>query len=55
MIDLLDAIREKLMVLFDKRRRTLTKWKGTLVPTAKNYLKKISRVSGVDYSHFIYI
>ncbi|KAI3517407.1 hypothetical protein L1887_16621 [Cichorium endivia] len=45
-VDLLDAIREKLMVRFDKKRRIVQKWKGTLVPKARNYLNSISKNLG---------
>ena len=43
-LDLLDAIRERIMVLFDKKRRICRKWKGMLVPTAKDYLNRITKV-----------
>lgn len=43
MLDLLDAIREKIMVPFDKKRRIVKKWKGLMVPTSQNYLNKISK------------
>ncbi|XP_078171459.1 uncharacterized protein LOC144565543, partial [Carex rostrata] len=45
-LDLLDAIREKIMVLFDKKRRNVRKWKGILVPKVKNYLNKITKNLG---------
>nr|XP_043633496.1 uncharacterized protein LOC122604691 [Erigeron canadensis] len=45
-LDLLDSIREKLMVQFDKKRRTIRKWKGMLVPKAKNYLRRVSKNLG---------
>ncbi|KAI3795072.1 hypothetical protein L1987_37716 [Smallanthus sonchifolius] len=45
-LDLLDSIREKIMVRFDKKRRILQKWKGTLVPNTKSYLNKISKNLG---------
>ncbi|XP_078180488.1 uncharacterized protein LOC144574401 [Carex rostrata] len=34
------------MVLFDKKRRIVRKWKGLLVPTAKDYLNKITKNLG---------
>ena len=45
-LELLDAIREKIMVHHDERRRIVGKWKGTLVPFAKNYLDNIFKASG---------
>nr|KAJ0207509.1 hypothetical protein LSAT_V11C500261200 [Lactuca sativa]KAJ0207802.1 hypothetical protein LSAT_V11C500261320 [Lactuca sativa] len=45
-LDLLDAIREKLMERFDKKRSKVKKWKGPLVPKAKNYLKTITKNLG---------
>nr|GEV35877.1 reverse transcriptase domain-containing protein [Tanacetum cinerariifolium] len=47
-IDLLDTIREMLMVWFRRKRNIVKKWKGTLVPNATNYLNKISKNLG-DY------
>nr|GEV79062.1 hypothetical protein [Tanacetum cinerariifolium] len=41
-INLLDAIIEKLMVRFDNKR-TIEQWKGNIVPTAKKYLNEISK------------
>ncbi|GJT72319.1 uncharacterized protein Tco_1031605, partial [Tanacetum coccineum] len=37
---------EMLMARFNKKRRVVSKWKGTLVPTAKTYLKNISKNLG---------
>ncbi|XP_023770327.2 uncharacterized protein LOC111918938 [Lactuca sativa] len=45
-LDLLDAIREKLMERFDKKRNKVKKWKGPLVPKAKKYLKTITKNLG---------
>ncbi|KAI3707878.1 hypothetical protein L2E82_36777 [Cichorium intybus] len=45
-LDLHDAIRQKLMERFDKKRRIVKKWKGTLVPKAKNYLNGVSKNLG---------
>nr|XP_043623589.1 uncharacterized protein LOC122595313 [Erigeron canadensis] len=45
-LDLLDAIREKLMKRFDKKRRNVKKWKGSLVPMAKNYVRTITKNLG---------
>ena len=45
MLDLLDGIREKLMELFDKKKRIVNKWKGPLVPNEKKYLERISKAS----------
>ncbi|GJZ13923.1 transposase, MuDR, MULE transposase domain protein [Tanacetum coccineum] len=45
-LNLLDGIREMLMARFDKKRRVVRKWKGTLVPAAKTYLKNISKNLG---------
>nr|GEX79599.1 transposase, MuDR, MULE transposase domain protein [Tanacetum cinerariifolium] len=42
-LDLLDGIREMLMVRFHKKRKQVKKWKGTLVPTAENHIKHISK------------
>ncbi|KAK9069470.1 hypothetical protein SSX86_011374 [Deinandra increscens subsp. villosa] len=47
-LDLLDSIREKIMVRFDKKRSNLKTWKGTLVPNVKSYLNRISKNLG-DY------
>ena len=44
-LDLLDAIRVKLMERFDKKRSKVKKWKGPLVPKARKYLKTISKAS----------
>lgn len=44
-IDLLDSIRQKIMVKFDKRRRIANTWKRPLVPSVADYIKHISRVS----------
>ncbi|XP_076890570.1 uncharacterized protein LOC143541705 [Bidens hawaiensis] len=44
-LNLLDSIREMNMVRLDKKRRILTKWKGSLVPKTKSYLNKISKAS----------
>ncbi|KAK9067649.1 hypothetical protein SSX86_011760 [Deinandra increscens subsp. villosa] len=46
-IDLLDCIREKIMIRLDKKRRLLKTWKGTLVPRTKRYLNKISKNLGI--------
>ncbi|GKA63075.1 hypothetical protein Tco_0762681 [Tanacetum coccineum] len=45
-LNLLDGIREMLMAHFDKKRRVARKWKGTLVPATKTYLKNISKNLG---------
>ncbi|KAJ9546859.1 hypothetical protein OSB04_019402 [Centaurea solstitialis] len=45
-LDLLDAIREKIMKWFDKKRRVVKNWNGSLVPIAKNYLNSISKNLG---------
>ncbi|GJS87131.1 hypothetical protein Tco_0769767 [Tanacetum coccineum] len=45
-INLLDAIIERLMVRFDNKRRIVEKWKGNIVPTAKKYLNEISKNLG---------
>ncbi|GJW22322.1 hypothetical protein Tco_0032944, partial [Tanacetum coccineum] len=45
-LNLLDGIREMLMAHFDKKRRVVRKWKGTLVPATKTYLKNISKNLG---------
>ncbi|XP_022019508.2 uncharacterized protein LOC110919548 [Helianthus annuus] len=45
-LELLDSIREKIMVRFDKKMRLSKKWKGTLVPKTKTYLDKISKKLG---------
>ncbi|XP_052624769.1 uncharacterized protein LOC111907821 [Lactuca sativa] len=45
-LDLLDAIREKVMERFDKKKSKVKKWKGPLVPKAKKYLKKIIKNLG---------
>ncbi|CAH1441568.1 unnamed protein product [Lactuca virosa] len=45
-LDLLDAIREKLMERVDKKRMLVKKWNGVLVPIAKNHLNDISKNLG---------
>ncbi|XP_071726878.1 uncharacterized protein [Rutidosis leptorrhynchoides] len=45
-LDLLDAIREKFMVRFYKKRKLVEKWNGTLVPMAKSYINSISKNLG---------
>nr|XP_043633677.1 uncharacterized protein LOC122604879 [Erigeron canadensis] len=45
-LDLLDAIRDKFMVRFYKKRKIAEKWKGTLVPKAKRYINNISKNLG---------
>ncbi|XP_071719175.1 uncharacterized protein [Rutidosis leptorrhynchoides] len=45
-LDLLDAIRDKFMVRFYKKRKTVEKWKGTLVPMAKRHINNISKKLG---------
>ncbi|KAJ9545468.1 hypothetical protein OSB04_025175 [Centaurea solstitialis] len=45
-LDLLDAIREKIMKRFDKKRRVVKNWNGSLVPIARNYLNSISKNLG---------
>ncbi|GKB12145.1 hypothetical protein Tco_0846068, partial [Tanacetum coccineum] len=45
-LNLVDGIREMLMARFDEKRRIVRKWKGTLVPAAKNYLKNITKNLG---------
>nr|KAJ0184950.1 hypothetical protein LSAT_V11C900501820 [Lactuca sativa] len=44
--DLLDAIREKIMKRFDKKRNLVNTWNGTLVPIAKNHLNDIAKNLG---------
>ncbi|XP_039143987.1 uncharacterized protein LOC120281143 [Dioscorea cayenensis subsp. rotundata] len=41
-LDLLDTIRQKIMVTMDKRRMT-TKWKDDIVPSVKKYVRNLSR------------
>jgi thymidylate synthase len=43
-IDVLDLIRQKIIMKFDRRRRITSTWKGTLVPKVADYVKNISRV-----------
>ncbi|XP_035829935.1 uncharacterized protein LOC110944388 [Helianthus annuus] len=45
-LKLLDSIREKIMVRFDKKMRLSKRWKGSLVPKTKTYLDKISKKLG---------
>ncbi|KAD7479804.1 hypothetical protein E3N88_02940 [Mikania micrantha] len=45
-LDLLDFIREKIMVRFEKKRRISKKWKDTLVPNTRSYLNRISKNLG---------
>ncbi|XP_023731454.1 uncharacterized protein LOC111879214 [Lactuca sativa] len=45
-LDLLDAIREKIMKRFDKKRNLVNTWNGTLVPIAKNHLNDIAKNLG---------
>nr|XP_043638083.1 uncharacterized protein LOC122609088 [Erigeron canadensis] len=45
-LDLVDSIREKMIKRFDKKRRIVKKWNGTLVPKAKSYLNQISKNLG---------
>nr|XP_043625843.1 uncharacterized protein LOC122597295 [Erigeron canadensis] len=45
-LDLLDVIRDKLMVRLYKKRKIAEKWKGTLVPKAKIYINNISKNFG---------
>ncbi|XP_039138760.1 uncharacterized protein LOC120276093 [Dioscorea cayenensis subsp. rotundata] len=42
-LDLLDTIRQKIMVTMDKRRRMATKWKDDIVPSVKKYVRNLSR------------
>ncbi|KAL7582506.1 uncharacterized protein LOC111921300 [Lactuca sativa] len=46
LLDLLDAIREKLMKWFDKKRMLVKRWNGVLVPNAKIRLNDISKNLG---------
>ncbi|XP_039146853.1 uncharacterized protein LOC120284116 [Dioscorea cayenensis subsp. rotundata] len=41
-LDLLDTIRQKIMVTMDKRRRMTTKWKDDIVPSVKKYVRNLS-------------
>ncbi|KAL4587087.1 hypothetical protein LXL04_011737 [Taraxacum kok-saghyz] len=45
-LDLLDAIRGKLMKRFNKKRMLAKKWNGILVPIAKNHIDDISKNLG---------
>ncbi|KAK1431840.1 hypothetical protein QVD17_08555 [Tagetes erecta] len=45
-LDLLDSIREKIMVRLDTKRRIVNKWKGALVPRVRRYLNRISKNLG---------
>ncbi|XP_078167316.1 uncharacterized protein LOC144562060 [Carex rostrata] len=42
-IDLIDAIRQRIMVRFNERRRIVRNWKGSIVPKVLDYIKLISR------------
>ncbi|GJX46147.1 transposase, MuDR, MULE transposase domain protein [Tanacetum coccineum] len=52
-IDMLDSIREKIMKRFDKKRRIVKTWNGTLVPMAKNHLNTLSKVKGIPCVHAV--
>ena len=43
-IDLIDAIRQRIMVRFNERRKIVRNWKGSIVPKVLDYMKLISRV-----------
>ncbi|CAH1427784.1 unnamed protein product [Lactuca virosa] len=45
-LDLLDAIREKIKKRFDKKRNLVNTWNGVLVPIAKNHLNDIAKNLG---------
>ncbi|CAH1453381.1 unnamed protein product [Lactuca virosa] len=45
-LDLLDAIREKIMKRFDKKRNLVSTWNGVLVPIAKNHLNDTAKNLG---------
>ncbi|XP_039119749.1 uncharacterized protein LOC120256045 [Dioscorea cayenensis subsp. rotundata] len=42
-LDILDTIRQKIVVTMDKRRRMPTKWKDDIVPSVKKYVRNLSR------------
>ncbi|CAH1415299.1 unnamed protein product [Lactuca virosa] len=48
-LDLLAAIREKIMKQFDKKRNLVNIWNGTLVPIAKNHLNDIAKYKGTRW------
>ncbi|CAI9278645.1 unnamed protein product [Lactuca saligna] len=56
-LDLLDAIKEKIMKRFDKKRNLVNTWNVTLVPIAKNHLNDITKgrpcVHAADFIAYI--
>ncbi|XP_039120415.1 uncharacterized protein LOC120256815 [Dioscorea cayenensis subsp. rotundata] len=42
-LDLLDTIKQKIMVTMDKRRRMAIKWNDDIVPSVKKYVRNLSR------------
>lgn len=47
-VDLVDAMRRKLIVKFEQRRKLAVTWKGKPVPYADNYVQDIGRNLGVE-------
>jgi hypothetical protein len=52
-VDLIDSIRQKIMVRFEQKRRIVRSLKGPLVPKVTNNIKLISRVLLLTTSHFL--
>ncbi|GKC08491.1 hypothetical protein Tco_1000101 [Tanacetum coccineum] len=49
-LDLLNSIREMLMVQLRDKRQIVKKWKGTLVPAARKYLRRISKATFIAFT-----
>jgi transposase-like protein len=43
-LDLLDSIRQKIMVRFNEKKRIARNWKGPLVPKVEKHIRSLSRV-----------
>ena len=52
-VELIDSIRQKIMINFEQRKRIARSLKGPLVPKVADYIKQISRVLSLIFTHFL--